>query len=262
MKFGSEVIHTTSCENSLSWARELYFSYKSENKTIPNGLLLLADEHHITRGRQDRTWVTMPGQLLLTYMLRPFLSKAKYPEELKMLFLALSQGLLAGLQEIAPQANLGIKWPNDIYSQDHKVAGLLAQNIFENNKPVVIILGIGINLNNQITPDSTIYNIARSLRDITGTRYDEQEALEIINNNLTKSYQLWESQDYKKIFNLWKAAQLYTDLPIILHIDKQTGKQAVSGFIRDYHPNGDIAFYNRSTERIERYSFQDISLIS
>lgn len=48
---------------------------------------------------------------------------------------------------------LTIKWPNDIYIGDKKVAGILIESIIENNHVQAIVVGVGINVNTQTFPD-------------------------------------------------------------------------------------------------------------
>ena len=43
--------------------------------------------------------------------------------------------------------NLAIKWPNDILSEQKKIAGILIENIFKGNNEIVSIVGIGLNIN-------------------------------------------------------------------------------------------------------------------
>ena len=71
---------------------------------------------------------------------------------------------------------LSIKWPNDIYWQDQKVAGILIENAIIGNELKYSIAGIGLNVN-QTEWHSGAPNPV-SLKQITGKDYDIDELME------------------------------------------------------------------------------------
>jgi BirA family biotin operon repressor/biotin-[acetyl-CoA-carboxylase] ligase len=62
-----------------------------------------------------------------------------------------------------------IKWPNDILSVKHKLAGLLIENMYQGNLRTGSIIGIGLNVNQEEFPG---INKAISLTQITGKHYE------------------------------------------------------------------------------------------
>lgn len=71
-----------------------------------------------------------------------------------------------------------IKWPNDLYINDKKIAGLLIESIYQ-DKLQAIIVGVGINLNNQLLPNE-IKDKATSLKLETNKTYQQLKILEKI----------------------------------------------------------------------------------
>lgn len=69
-----------------------------------------------------------------------------------------------------------IKWPNDIYVEDKKIAGILIENAIEGDSLSESVVGIGLNLN-QDKFESNAPNPV-SLKKITGKEYDLKEELE------------------------------------------------------------------------------------
>ncbi len=105
----------------------------------PELTVVLAEQQTAGRGRQGRTWVSPPGQLFLSVLLRPVLP----PQELTLLPLALGVAVCDAARTLGAAAAL--KWPNDVWCGDRKLAGLLVESstlggAFE------AIAGVGLNL--------------------------------------------------------------------------------------------------------------------
>ena len=96
----------------------------------PHGTLVTADEQTAGRGRQGREWLARPGAaLLMSLVLRE-------PRE------ALPLAAAVALCEALP-VEAAIKWPNDIWLQGDKVAGILVEGRPQDGWAV---LGIGVNV--------------------------------------------------------------------------------------------------------------------
>lgn len=74
-----------------------------------------------------------------------------------------------------------IKWPNDVYLSGKKLAGILVENLLEGDRLKASIVGIGLNVSNDL---SAINGIAISLSEATGRKIDTDEAREILIQNL------------------------------------------------------------------------------
>ena len=102
---------------------------KLADKGAAHGTLVTADEQTKGRGRQGRTWVTPPGvAIAASLVLREF-------DDL----LPLRAGL-AVADVTGPDAL--VKWPNDVWLDGRKVAGILA----ESKASKWAVLGIGVNV--------------------------------------------------------------------------------------------------------------------
>ena len=95
----------------------------------PHGTLVTADEQTAGRGRQGRTWVTPPGSLAASLVLRG-------PDALLPLRAGLAVADLVG-------AAARLKWPNDVLVDGGKVAGVLVEGRPQEGWAVV---GIGVNV--------------------------------------------------------------------------------------------------------------------
>ena len=92
-----------------------------------------------------------------------------------------------------------IKWPNDIYIDDKKIAGILIENFIQTNKINKSVIGIGININ-QCEFDEDIPNPI-SLKQLTNKTFDLNTVLLQIIDEIFIMYQ--SINNYKLIDNLY-----------------------------------------------------------
>ncbi len=108
----------------------------------PEGTLVVADEQTSGRGRASRRWFTPPGSgLAISLVLRPSIAGNRIGH------LALLGGV-ATAQAIESLCNLRpqLKWPNDVWVNDRKVAGILGESSLNADGPEWVVLGIGVNV--------------------------------------------------------------------------------------------------------------------
>jgi BirA family biotin operon repressor/biotin-[acetyl-CoA-carboxylase] ligase len=101
------------------------------------GLVLAAEHQPAGRGRLDRSWVAPPGAgLTFSVLLRPTCR----PEELGWLPL-LAGTAVARAVESMTVAGIDLNWPNDVYTPDGKLCGILAEAVAG-----AVVVGIGLNV--------------------------------------------------------------------------------------------------------------------
>jgi BirA family biotin operon repressor/biotin-[acetyl-CoA-carboxylase] ligase len=74
-----------------------------------------------------------------------------------------------------PQQSIRIKWPNDIYVGDHKIAGILIEHTSSADRIMQTIVGIGINVNQTIFSTQLLNPL--SMKMITSIQYSIEELL-------------------------------------------------------------------------------------
>jgi BirA family biotin operon repressor/biotin-[acetyl-CoA-carboxylase] ligase len=104
----------------------------------PGGLVVTADEQTAGRGRRGSEWFAPPGSCLLySALLRPFTA----PES-PLLPLAVPIAVCEAAEAIAP-VRCQLKWPNDVWIDERKVAGVLVEARPDEGWAVI---GIGLNV--------------------------------------------------------------------------------------------------------------------
>jgi BirA family transcriptional regulator, biotin operon repressor / biotin---[acetyl-CoA-carboxylase] ligase len=132
MTFGKPHRHYRRTNSTNARARELV-------KTgAPHGTVVTADEQTAGRGRQGRTWTAPPGKALLySAILRPL------DERHLLLPLAVPLAVCETAEQLQPGIECRIKWPNDIWLDGRKLAGVLIEAKPQNGWAVI---GVGLNL--------------------------------------------------------------------------------------------------------------------
>jgi BirA family transcriptional regulator, biotin operon repressor / biotin---[acetyl-CoA-carboxylase] ligase len=121
----------------------------------PHGTLVTADEQEAGRGRQGREWTAPPGSaVLMSLILRDL------DERHALLPLAAAVAACEACEAAARGAGPLVKWPNDVWLDRRKVAGILIEG-----RPQAgwAVLGIGLNVTTDSFPPE-LAEIATSLR--------------------------------------------------------------------------------------------------
>lgn len=135
---------------------------------VANGMTLLARHQEAGRGQYGRVWYGAPGEhLAMSIILRPDPSK---PIALEHIGMITSLGIVHALRSEVTDLHPRIKWPNDIYLDDRKLAGILIENALSGSTVQHSIIGIGMNVNETNFPPDLPNPV--SIRQATGSEFD------------------------------------------------------------------------------------------
>lgn len=119
-------------------------TYLKENfQKLPNFTIVSASYQSKGRGRYDRVWESNSKEnLMFSILIKDKELMSLFPS----LSLATSCAILQTLKDYKID-NLSIKWPNDVYVNDKKICGILLESISNNTELEVLIVGVGLNVN-------------------------------------------------------------------------------------------------------------------
>jgi BirA family transcriptional regulator, biotin operon repressor / biotin---[acetyl-CoA-carboxylase] ligase len=160
--FDNQLIELESVDSTNNYAMGLV-----HEGLASDGMVCLARHQWAGKGQRGRTWLSEPGQnLMMSLVIAP----GTLPLTRQFLFSAsVALGILDFVNPLEP-GKWQIKWPNDIYWNDRKAAGMLIENVIHGKNWPFAVVGIGMNLNQESFP-AEIPN-AISLKQITGTHFD------------------------------------------------------------------------------------------
>ena len=168
------------------------------------------------KGQGKNVWQSEDGKnLLFSIALDMSFLKA---EDQFLLTQMVSVAMINVLKNYLPEENLFIKWPNDIYFNNKKIAGILIKNEIKGIMLGTSIIGIGLNVN-QTTFDENLPNPI-SMKMITGKDYDLEEILLAIScqlsavSNYVNRQQTTDNRPcitFNFQFSTFNSQHLYTD---------------------------------------------------
>ena len=148
----------------------------------PEGAVVIAEEQNKGRGRFNRVWVSPPGlNLYFTILLRPKPAQLPY---MNMAAALAVHDTAARFAKLEP----AVKWPNDVRIGGRKLAGILIETEFEGDKLSHALVGIGVNVNLDVSQHPEIADTATSLRSEAGREFDRSDALRSVLQNLDRWY--------------------------------------------------------------------------
>ena len=153
-RFGYPHRHFRATDSTNARARELAL------EGAPGGLVVTADEQSAGRGRQGRSWFAPSGTALLySALLRPLGDRPLLP-------LAVPLAVCEAAESLAP-VSCGVKWPNDVWIGDSKLAGVLIESRAGDDGWAVIGVGLNVAVPASAFPDA-LRETATSLHEHTG----------------------------------------------------------------------------------------------
>ncbi len=96
------------------------------------------------RGRRGRAWGDPQGNFAATLLLRP----TEPPQQAALRSFVASLALRDALSALAPEAELTLKWPNDVLLNERKLAGILLEGSSLAGRMAHLVIGVGVNLMN------------------------------------------------------------------------------------------------------------------
>ncbi|MDF1550295.1 MAG: biotin--[acetyl-CoA-carboxylase] ligase [Bacteroidales bacterium] len=242
---GSVLINLEKVDSS-----NVYLNKLLKEQVIEEGFTIVAREQTAGRGQINNKWESKSGEnITLSFLLYPkFL-----PVEMQFIlskFVAL--GIYDALNELVE--NVKIKWPNDIYIDDKKVAGILIENTLRSATISNCIIGIGININ-QTEFSSSIPNPG-SLKILTGKHY----SLDLIIERLLMRLNYWYEKVYTGKFQDVDNAYHKTLYKLGEFCEYEDEKGRFIGKIIGIEPDGRLCLLD-SNNHARKYAFKEVKFI-
>ena len=195
-----DLLHFAEIDSTNTYAKE-------HHADLADGTLIYADVQTAGRGRLDRTWLSRKGNffgtLLMKKLSNPFLGT-----------MVLSLGALDALKNLAPELPVWLKWPNDLYLEDAKLAGILSETVQQSDKSRIIAAGIGLNL---VLSDEDLTKIGKPAAAVGSDKINpEKFASELA--ICAKKYYIMGIACSEKLFELWRKRNYLVGMELVLEL--------------------------------------------
>ena len=167
-------------------------------KGAKEGEYVVAEQQTHGRGRLQRKWLSKPGNLYVSLILRP---KIAIQEASHLTFVA-SLAVAKTLEKYLAMAP-SLKWPNDVLVDGKKIAGILTEIATTGSKIDFVIVGIGMNINQEKFPKS-LSQTAASLYQILGKPLKLDQVLEQLLQSFDEWYTAYLKQGFSVIKEMWE----------------------------------------------------------
>jgi BirA family biotin operon repressor/biotin-[acetyl-CoA-carboxylase] ligase len=160
----------------------------------------IAESQSKGRGRLERVWHSPFAQNIYLSMLHNFKCDIS---AISGISLILGLTIVKTLLGLNISKNFKVKWPNDVYFEDYKVAGILIETLGINDSGCKVIMGMGINVNMTEMPQSSSISHWTSLKKIALKDFDRNEISSMLLNNLLKMIEEFKISSFQKMIYDW-----------------------------------------------------------
>lgn len=242
---GQNIIETPTVDSTNNYLKNLL-----ANERPPEGTLVVAHTQSSGRGQMGNTWASEPGKnFTASYLFYP-----SFLEASKQFYLNMAVALaVKDCCELFLGDEVKVKWPNDIYYGDKKIAGILIENAINGNNLTTSVVGIGLNINQTDFPEA-LPNPS-SLKLIKGRDFDLME----VRNQLSHFLEKYYLQLRQLHFNFLDKA--YT---VALYRYQQThefrhGEKILRGEINGVTKEGKLILHSNGKEH--RFAFKEVEYV-
>ena len=196
------------------------------------GTVYVAGKQEEGKGRRGRKWESSSGGLWFSFLLRPTLSLP----QTALLSLVFAVSLVKSL-DVFSGSLCQIKWPNDVYCQGKKIAGILLEMSGEIDNADYLIVGIGINVNVRKNDfPAAIAASSTSLLEVNGREIDADEVLLTVLKDLDSYYQEYLKNGFSDIRLEFKSRCLHLGKVI----ETVRGQDIIRGINTDIDEMGNL----------------------
>ncbi len=191
-----------------------------------SGAICIAEYQRAGRGRRGREWVSPFGSNIYLSILWHFSSS---PAAISALSLVVGIAVIRVLRQINIQ-EIGLKWPNDIYWQGKKLAGILVEVSGEVDGPCTAVIGLGLNM---FLPKNSAQNISQEWVDLQQILQDKQisrnDLTALLINELVAVISTYENLNFDAYFEEWCRYDCLKNKQAMLYIGQQQFSGKVLG---------------------------------
>ncbi|WP_239953167.1 bifunctional biotin--[acetyl-CoA-carboxylase] ligase/biotin operon repressor BirA [Pantoea sp. Z09] len=199
--------------------------------TLQSGDACIAEYQQAGRGRRGRQWFSPFGANLYMSM---YWRLEQGPAAAMGLSLVIGIVMAETLQQLGAQ-DVRVKWPNDLYLNDRKLAGILVELTGKTGDAAQIVMGAGINLAMRGAYTAQINQGWINLQE-AGIAINRNDLAAKLINSLREALPLFERDGLAPFTHRWKALDNFIDRPVKLLI----GDREIHGIARGIDKQGGL----------------------
>jgi BirA family biotin operon repressor/biotin-[acetyl-CoA-carboxylase] ligase len=218
----------------------------------PGGTWVVADRQTQGRGRSGRAWVSAPGNLHASLILRDVFPLEKAAQLALVSGVAVHDAVSRCLQGVAAPP-IELKWPNDLLCGRRKVGGILVESsVARRDQGALAVIGVGLNL----AHDPGIEGLAATHLAAFGASIAPLKLLAFLDESMQEWIAQWASgHGFGRVREAWLARSL----PPGVGLTVNSGRGAVNGVFAGLDPDGALLLTN-AAGALQTVTFGDVAL--
>lgn len=239
---GAAAAHLSALELLTETASTNAYLMQQPPPVVGTGCACVAEHQTAGRGRRGRPWLSgfarnLSLSLAWTFD-RPMAAAAG-------LSLASGVAVASALSEAGVSGH-GLKWPNDVYLDDRKLAGILVEASGEANGPTRVVIGVGVNL---AMDDETAEGIDQpwaDLRDQLGTPPPRNQVAGLLLKALVNACLRYTEHGLAPFLDEWRQHDRHLGREVTVHL----GDEQIRGRYVGLADDGSLLLETPSGRRV------------
>lgn len=240
------VIKLSAIDSTNDYLKEL-----SRNQIVENFTTVVANKQTKGRGQMGAAWVSEEGKNLITSILiKDILQDV---DEIFHLNVAVALSIFEVLKA-NDLPNLAIKWPNDIMSEQKKIAGILIENSIKSDGKIESVVGIGLNVNQK-----SFENLpkASSMAVVTNSEFDLDEILNQLIFQIKKNCSLILTKQTDRLWQDYHCNLYKINVPLAF---EDANQHKFMGIIQGVSTNG-LLEIKLEDDSIKSFGIKEVQIL-
>ncbi|MGG5487483.1 biotin--[acetyl-CoA-carboxylase] ligase [Gaetbulibacter sp. PBL-D1] len=240
------IIKLNAIDSTNTYLRQL-----SASKAIEDFTVVVAKHQTKGRGQMGTQWNVQDAKNLTMSVFKDITGVDV--ERNFYISIAVSLAVFEALKSLNVE-KLSIKWPNDILSENKKIAGILIENVIKQNRLQASIIGIGINVN-----QTEFENLpkASSLQLMSGRFFELDEIMITVLQKLEYFFELLQKNSFSTLKSQYEEHLFRKNKPSTF---KDMEGNMFSGYIKGVSNSGNLQVLLED-EIIKEFDLKEITLL-
>lgn len=247
--YAAELVSTLEVYQQID-STNRYLMERSQTE-INSGHVCFAESQTAGKGRRGRQWVSPFGCNIYLSILWRFQND---PASIAGLSLAVGVAVIRALREL-DLTEIGLKWPNDIYWHDKKLAGILIEVSGESAGSCSAVIGLGLNLYLPVKETASINQPWTDIEQIIGScNYSRNNIACLLLNHLLPVIADFETDTLRRYLSEWRSCDVMLNKAVSVYI----GERQFDGIVAGIDDNGMLLLKNADGE-IKTFASGEVS---
>ncbi len=207
---------------------------------VSDGTIVFSEHQTRGRGRLNRSWLAPPGKnILFSIIFYPGISPS-------LVFRLTMLASIAAVRAVKKVCNIDakIKWPNDLYVNGKKICGILTEFSADHDTVHYTVVGIGLNVNFDISKNTEIKDIATSLMRECGRKVSKLSLFKALLKELDLLYRSFAKTKGEGLEKEWNEYSMVIDRKVKII----SGSEEQHGIAKGINANGHLIILNEKGE--------------